>query len=226
MRKLALTLAVMGLAGFLLAGDKDRNKSAVNTTRTATVTTGSQADTSSSVMSNQMQRRQQKKIMQGRTRKMNRAQKKEQKRSNAQRLNSSLGAQNRRGINVQGREKVQNRGRQRSFVDEDGDGINDLMQDADGDGIPNGKDPDWTCPGCHSKQQAHMEEGRMQHRHGEHQGMHNHECPHSGGSMEHQKKYEQNDHSTHHENRHTNDRRNDKHNDHNNHNGGSNNHHG
>ena len=29
------------------------------------------------------------------------------------------------------------------FVDEDGDGVNDLAPDHDGDGIPNGQDPDW-----------------------------------------------------------------------------------
>jgi hypothetical protein len=33
-----------------------------------------------------------------------------------------------------------------AFVDENGDGINDLAKDADGDGIPNGQDPDWTKP--------------------------------------------------------------------------------
>jgi len=33
-----------------------------------------------------------------------------------------------------------------AFVDEDGDGINDRAKDADGDGIPNGQDPDWTKP--------------------------------------------------------------------------------
>jgi type II secretory pathway pseudopilin PulG len=33
-----------------------------------------------------------------------------------------------------------------AFVDENGDGINDLARDADGDGIPNGQDPDWTKP--------------------------------------------------------------------------------
>jgi hypothetical protein len=32
------------------------------------------------------------------------------------------------------------------FVDENGDGINDLARDADGDGIPNGQDSDWTRP--------------------------------------------------------------------------------
>jgi hypothetical protein len=30
-----------------------------------------------------------------------------------------------------------------SFIDEDGDGFNDLAPDADGDGIPNGLDPDY-----------------------------------------------------------------------------------
>ena len=30
-----------------------------------------------------------------------------------------------------------------AFVDEDGDGYNDLAPDHDGDGIPNGLDPDW-----------------------------------------------------------------------------------
>ena len=29
------------------------------------------------------------------------------------------------------------------FIDEDGDGFNDLAPDADGDGIPNGLDPDY-----------------------------------------------------------------------------------
>jgi len=32
------------------------------------------------------------------------------------------------------------------FVDEDGDGFNDLAPDADGDGIPNGLDPDYQPP--------------------------------------------------------------------------------
>jgi hypothetical protein len=35
----------------------------------------------------------------------------------------------------------------RQFVDEDGDGFNDLAPDADGDGIPNGLDPDYERPG-------------------------------------------------------------------------------
>lgn len=33
------------------------------------------------------------------------------------------------------------------FVDKDGDGYNDLAPDHDGDGIPNGQDPDWKGPG-------------------------------------------------------------------------------
>ena len=32
------------------------------------------------------------------------------------------------------------------FIDEDGDGFNDLAPDADGDGIPNGLDPDYVKP--------------------------------------------------------------------------------
>jgi hypothetical protein len=34
-------------------------------------------------------------------------------------------------------------GRQQGFADENGDGINDLAPDHDGDGVPNGQDPDW-----------------------------------------------------------------------------------
>lgn len=36
--------------------------------------------------------------------------------------------------------------KQYGFIDEDGDGINDLARDADNDGIPNCIDPDWTRP--------------------------------------------------------------------------------
>ena len=32
------------------------------------------------------------------------------------------------------------------FVDENGDGFNDLAPDSDGDGIPNGQDPDYVRP--------------------------------------------------------------------------------
>jgi hypothetical protein len=33
-----------------------------------------------------------------------------------------------------------------AYVDENGDGINDLAKDHDGDGVPNGQDPDWVKP--------------------------------------------------------------------------------
>jgi hypothetical protein len=33
------------------------------------------------------------------------------------------------------------------FIDENGDGINDLARDSDNDGIPNCLDPDWVRPG-------------------------------------------------------------------------------
>ncbi len=36
--------------------------------------------------------------------------------------------------------------RVRDFVDNDGDGFNDLAPDHDGDGIPNGQDPDYVRP--------------------------------------------------------------------------------
>ena len=43
--------------------------------------------------------------------------------------------------------KVQTVGQYRTkFIDEDGDGINDNAMDHDGDGIPNGKDPDFERP--------------------------------------------------------------------------------
>jgi hypothetical protein len=46
---------------------------------------------------------------------------------------------------VQTKSEFQHRNRI-AFIDENGDGINDLAKDADGDGIPNGQDPDWTRP--------------------------------------------------------------------------------
>jgi hypothetical protein len=36
--------------------------------------------------------------------------------------------------------------KQYGFIDENGDGINDLARDADNDGIPNCVDPDWVRP--------------------------------------------------------------------------------
>ncbi len=37
-------------------------------------------------------------------------------------------------------------GYKHGFIDEDGDGINDYAKDDDGDGIPNGQDPDYQRP--------------------------------------------------------------------------------
>jgi len=39
----------------------------------------------------------------------------------------------------------------RRFVDANGDGYNDLAPDADGDGIPNGQDPDYEPTGSHQR---------------------------------------------------------------------------
>ena len=40
-------------------------------------------------------------------------------------------------------EEIAGSAKKRGFVDEDGDGINDLAPDHDGDGIPNCQDSDW-----------------------------------------------------------------------------------
>jgi len=50
------------------------------------------------------------------------------------------------------------------FVDEDGDGFNDLAPDHDNDGIPNGQDPDWSKPmdGSGNKGQSGFGKGRAQ----------------------------------------------------------------
>jgi hypothetical protein len=37
--------------------------------------------------------------------------------------------------------------RGRGFIDKNGDGLNERARDADGDGIPNRKDPDFVPPG-------------------------------------------------------------------------------
>ncbi len=50
------------------------------------------------------------------------------------------------GKGVQARTETRTR-KQIRFLDENGDGINDLLfRDDDGDGVPNGRDPDWTAP--------------------------------------------------------------------------------
>ena len=45
------------------------------------------------------------------------------------------------------------------FVDEDGDGFNDLAPDADGDGIPNGQDPDYVKPADGTGSQFKQQDG-------------------------------------------------------------------
>jgi hypothetical protein len=48
-------------------------------------------------------------------------------------------------VEVKPQNKLQYQNR-RMFVDENGDGICDVLRDHDNDGIPNGQDPDWTKP--------------------------------------------------------------------------------
>ncbi len=47
------------------------------------------------------------------------------------------------------------------FVDENGDGFNDLAPDADGDGIPNGLDPDYVKPEDGTGSQAKNQYGKL-----------------------------------------------------------------
>jgi hypothetical protein len=61
-------------------------------------------------------------------------------------VQTELKAQAKAQANVQTKAEFRHRNRI-AFVDENGDGINDLAKDADGDGIPNGQDPDWVKPG-------------------------------------------------------------------------------
>jgi len=49
--------------------------------------------------------------------------------------------------------KVQTTTHEQNFIDEDGDGYNDNAPDHDGDGIPNGLDPDWQKLNAEKKQQ-------------------------------------------------------------------------
>lgn len=60
-------------------------------------------------------------------------------------VKTELKAQTKAQAQVQAKSEFRNRNRI-AFVDENGDGINDLAKDADGDGIPNCQDPDWTRP--------------------------------------------------------------------------------
>lgn len=50
------------------------------------------------------------------------------------------------GANAQDVEPATNGQGVMGFLDEDGDGFNDLAPDADGDGIPNGLDEDYVAP--------------------------------------------------------------------------------
>ena len=47
------------------------------------------------------------------------------------------------------------------FIDEDGDGFNDLAPDHDGDGIPNGLDPDYVRPEDGTGTQARHQFGKL-----------------------------------------------------------------
>ena len=47
-----------------------------------------------------------------------------------------------------------------AFIDENGDGINDLARDADSDGIPNCQDPDWVKPADGTGYQAKNRNGQ------------------------------------------------------------------
>ena len=47
------------------------------------------------------------------------------------------------------------------FIDEDGDGFNDLAPDADGDGIPNGQDPDYVRPEDGAGNQLRHQYGKL-----------------------------------------------------------------
>jgi hypothetical protein len=47
------------------------------------------------------------------------------------------------------------------FIDEDGDGFNDLAPDHDGDGVPNGLDPDYERPEDGTGQQFKHQKGEL-----------------------------------------------------------------
>ncbi len=107
------------------------------------------------------------------------------------------------------------------FIDENGDGINDLMQDDDGDGIPNYKDPDWKCPGCSQKE--NRMEREQQHRQHAHM---NGPCPHEGGSKQMQERHNQHEQHRDQHQRHENNHRHHDNNKGNRGNGNGNNHSG
>ncbi len=59
---------------------------------------------------------------------------------------------------VQAKPEFQHRNRV-AFIDENGDGINDRAKDHDGDGVPNGQDPDWAKPGDGTGDKAQNKKG-------------------------------------------------------------------
>lgn len=73
---------------------------------------------------------------------------------NAQAANKAQARKGKRNTHKKGEKAFQSKA-QKGFVDEDGDGFNDNALDSDGDGIPNGMDPDYegamARKGAHSK---------------------------------------------------------------------------
>ncbi len=72
---------------------------------------------------------------------------------------------------AQGKVQAQNKGQgartgAKGFIDENGDGINDNAPDADGDGIPNGQDPDFVKPADGSGAKAGKGQGKGARFHG------------------------------------------------------------
>ena len=57
------------------------------------------------------------------------------------------------------------------FIDEDGDGFNDLAPDADGDGIPNGLDPDYVRPEDGTGSQFKFQHGKLGDQAGQTKGL-------------------------------------------------------
>jgi len=77
-------------------------------------------------------------------------------------VKAQLKDQNQAGVKAQNKLQTKSEFRHRNriaFVDENGDGINDLAKDADGDGIPNGQDPDWAKPADGTGYQGQFKKG-------------------------------------------------------------------
>lgn len=78
-------------------------------------------------------------------------------------------AQVRETNQVQSREAIQNRARV-MFMDQNGDGINDLFRDHDNDGLPNCQDPDWSKPEDGSGYRNHFGPNKTAHQFGNRHG--------------------------------------------------------